>query len=218
MSKLWVIVLGVVVAAVVAVGVYLNLGNGQSTLPQAMASDPDALQVEIGQDELVIGDAAAPVAIIEYASLTCPHCANFHANVLPQVKEDLLDTGKAKLVFRDFPLDQLALRASMLVRCGPPAGRPAMLKMLFQTQSTWARSEDPVAALTQIGRAAGMSDSSIEACFKNQEVVDAVVAQRLEAEQKYKINSTPSFIIGGKLYGGGITAEQIAELVASQTP
>jgi protein-disulfide isomerase len=213
MSKLWVIVLGTAVAAVVAAGLYLNLTSTDAGISQAMASDPDALVVEVAADEHIIGDPNAPVTIVEYASLTCPHCAAFHTEILPEVKKQLLDTGKARLVYRDFPLDQLALRASALVRCALPLQRPAMLSLLFQTQATWARSQDPMGALTQIGRGVGMSEAAANACLQDQTVLDKVIAQRLEGEQKYKVASTPSFIIGGKLYGGGLSVEQMVELV-----
>ncbi len=217
MSKLWVIVLGVAAAAVVAVGLYLNFNGSEPAISRALAADSDTLKIEIGANETIYGDPAAPVTIVEYASLTCPHCAAFHAETLPDVKKQLLDTGKARLVFRDFPLDQLALRAAGLVRCAQPLQRPAMLTLLFRTQQTWARSQDPMAALEQIARAVGMSEAASQACFKDQAILDAVIAQRLEAEQKYKVASTPSFIIGGKLYAGGITAGEIAELVAKQS-
>jgi protein-disulfide isomerase len=217
MSKLWVIVLGVAATAVVAVGLYLNLTGKEAAISPAMAADSDSLNVEVGANETIFGDPAAPVTIVEYASLTCPHCAAFHMETLPEVKKRLLDTGKVRLVFRDFPLDQLALRAAGLVRCAQPLQRPAMLTLLFRTQQTWARSNDPMAALDQIGRAVGMSEAATQACFKDQSILDAVIAQRLEAEQKFKVASTPSFIIGGKLYAGGVSADEIAELVAKQT-
>jgi len=218
MSKLWVIVVGVVVAVVVAAGVYLNLSGDDPTIQQAAGDNGQALTVEVGPDEHIIGDPAAPVTIVEYASLTCPHCAAFHTEVLPEVKQQVLDTGKAHLVYRDFPLDQLALRAAALVRCAQPPQRPAMLNLLFSTQQTWATSQTPLAELDRIGRAAGMSSNAVEQCLNDQAVLDAVIAQRLEGEQKYQISGTPSFIIGGKLYGGGITAAEIAELVANLTP
>ena len=195
MSKLWVIVLGVAIAAVVAVGVYLNFSSEDADISSVVMTDPDALVVEVGPDEHIIGDPAAPVTIIEYASLTCPHCARFHTDILPEVKEKVIGTGKARLVFRDFPLDQVALRASALVRCALPPQRGPMLDLLFQTQSTWGASQDPIGALTQIGNAAGMSSEAVSSCLNDQSVLDAVIAQRLEGEQKYKINSTPSFII-----------------------
>ena len=121
MSKLWVIVLGTAVAAVVAAGLYLNLTSTDAGISQAMASDPDALVVEVAADEHIIGDPNAPVTIVEYASLTCPHCAAFHTEILPEVKKQLLDTGKARLVYRDFPLGSAGL-----ARLGPGALRFAV--------------------------------------------------------------------------------------------
>lgn len=218
MSKLWVIVLGSVIAAVAAAALYLNVSGEQPGIPMANASDAGGLAVEVGPNEHIIGDVDAPVTIIEYASLTCPHCASFHTEILPDVKEQLLDTGKARLVYRDFPLDQLALRAAALVRCTQPPQRPAMLSLLFRTQQTWAGSDDPIAALNRIGNGVGMSSEAVQQCLQDEEVLDAVIAQRLEGEQKFNVNSTPSFIIGGKLYSGGLSADEIAELVAEQTP
>jgi protein-disulfide isomerase len=218
MSKFWIIVLGAVVAVVAGVALYLNMTGQEPGLQTAMAADPDSLTVTIGPGEHIIGDANAPVTIVEYASLTCPHCAAFHADVLPEVKKQFLDTGKARLVFRDFPLDELALRAAVLVRCAQPRQRPAMLGLLFKTQQTWARSPDPAAALDQIGRSVGMSSNAVQQCLQDQTLVDAVIAQRLEGDQTYHVSSTPSFIIGGKLYAGALTVEQIGELIAKLTP
>lgn len=218
MSKLWMAVLGVSIAVVAAVAVNLNMTGDEPSIQSAMASEGNGLTVEIGPNEHIMGDPAAPVTIVEYASLTCSHCAAFHTEELPEVKKELLDTGKARIVYRDFPLDQLALRAAALVRCSQPPQRPAMLSLLFQTQGTWATSQDPLAGLDKIGRAAGMSSEAVRQCLQDEAVLDAVIAQRLEGEQKYNINSTPSFVIGGKLYSGVISAEQMMELVAGLTP
>ena len=218
MPKIWVIVLGVVVAAVAAAAVYLNVSSEPTGMQTAEASEPEQASVEVGPNEHIIGDVDAPVTIIEYASLTCPHCANFHTEVLPEVKEQLLDTGKARLVYRDFPLDQLALRAAALVRCAQPLQRPALLSLLFKRQGSWAASDNPMEGLDRIGRGVGMSSEAVQQCLQDQDVLDAVIAQRLEGEQKFNVSSTPSFIIGGKLYSGGLSADEIAELVAEQTP
>lgn len=218
MSKLWVIIGSVVVTAVAAVAVYLNFNGTEPSIKPAEASPAGNLTVEVMPDERIMGNADAPVTIVEYASLTCPHCAAFHTQELPKIKEQLLETGKARLVFRDFPLDQLALKAATLVRCAQPLQREPFLTLLFQTQQTWVKSQDPVAALDRIGRSVGMSSAAVQQCLDDQDVVDAVIAQRLEGEQKYNINSTPSFIIGGKLYSGVIEADRMAELVESLTP
>ena len=214
MSKLWLIVGGAVVVVLVAVGLYLNLTGEETDLQQAYATDSGSeLEVAVADDEHIIGNIDAPVTIVEYASLTCSHCASFHADTLPEVKEQVIDTGKARLVFRDFPLDRHAPAAHMLVRCVAPAKRSAMLDLLFATQDTWARSQDPQSELDRIGRSAGMTSEAVKSCLNDQSVFDAVIAQRLEGEQKYQIQSTPSFIIGGKLYRGGISAEQMVEIV-----
>src|SRR6185312_15839778 len=119
------------------------------TAPTARAADQAPPPTP--QDH-VLGKADAPITITEYASLTCPHCAEFDRDTLPKIKKNWIDTGKAKLVYRDFPLDQLALRAAMLARCAPPDRYFAFINTLFQSQDTWARSSDPEQALERIGR------------------------------------------------------------------
>jgi protein-disulfide isomerase len=207
-----------VAAAIVAAGVFVAGIGTDAALSRAYAADDAKAEKAAETNEIIYGDPDAPVTIVEYASLTCPHCANFHTTMLPLLKERLLDTGKAKLVFKDFPLDQLALRASVLIRCNTGTRSRAMLDVLFKTQESWGRSQDPVGALLNIGRAAGMTDEDLEACFNNQEIVDGVIQQRLEAEQTYQVSSTPSFVIDGTLYRGGMTIEQFEQVVESLQP
>ena len=215
MSKFCAFMNGFVAAAVVAVGVFVAGIGTDAALSRAYAAD-EAKTAET--DQIIYGNPDAPVTIVEYASLTCGHCANFHVNVLPGIKERLLDTGKAKLVYKDFPLDQLALRAAVMVRCNAGPRRTAMLDVLFSTQESWARSQYPIGALMNIGRAAGMTDQGMEACFNNQETIDGVIQHRLDAEKNYQVNSTPSFVIDGKLYRGALSVEQIAVVVDSLQP
>jgi protein-disulfide isomerase len=215
-STLQVSVGRIMAAAVFILGLSLNISGQNAGLSAAAAQDKPAGEgTTFTLPELVYGNPDAPITIVEYASLTCPHCAAFHSDVLPDVKTKLLDTGKARLVFRHFPLDQIALRASVLVSCVPPERSTAMLDVLFSTQSTWARSQDPVAALARIGRGAGMSDAYITGCYENQPLIEAVIAERLEAEKTHQVESTPSFVIEGKLYRGGMTAEKMAVVVES---
>jgi protein-disulfide isomerase len=209
---------GFAASAIAAAALVLSGAIPGAGLPRALAADPAAAAQIIGPDEIVYGKADAPVTIIEYASLTCPHCAAFHTDIMPGVKQRLLDTGKARLVFRDFPLDQLALRAAVMVRCNAGDRRQAMLDVVFSSQATWRAAADPVAALMNIGRASGMTDQDLETCFNNQPVIDGVIQQRLDAEKAFKVGSTPSFVIGGKLYSGGLSVEQLAVLVESQKP
>src|SRR5271168_4105284 len=113
----------------------------------------------------VLGKADAPITIIEYASLTCPHCAEFNKEVLPEVKAKYIETGKAKLIYRDFPLDQWALRASVLARCAPADKYFGFVDVLFQNQVTWATAKDPMAALEKIGMLGGVSSAQFSACM-----------------------------------------------------
>jgi protein-disulfide isomerase len=161
--------------------------------------------------EMVLGKADAPITIIEYASLTCPHCARFHAETLPQLKAEFIDTGKARLIFRDFPLDQLAFAGAVLARCGGPDRYYTFLNVLFAQQGQWATSSDPKGALTQIGRLGGVPSDQFEACLADKALADQILNSRLEGNQKHNVSSTPSFVIGGKTYAGNLTIAELRE-------
>lgn len=163
--------------------------------------------------ERLIGEPDAPVTIIEYASLTCPHCASFHREVLPGLKERYIDSGKVKLVFRDFPLDQVALRAAVVAHCGGPARYGQFLDVLFENQERWAYADDPVAALKQIASLAGLSGEQVDACLADESMVDAVLQSRLDAQAQYDVRSTPTFVIDGKAYPGSRSVEAFAEIL-----
>jgi protein-disulfide isomerase len=165
----------------------------------ASAAPPKPAQAgpAITPDDRILGNADAPVTIVEYASLTCPHCADFDANTLPKIKAAWIDTGKARLIFRDFPLDQAAVRAAMLARCAPPEQFYAFVDELFHSQTTWATGGRVDAALGKLAKLSGMSDDQFAACMKDETVQKRVLDSRLEAEQAYKIESTPTFFING---------------------
>lgn len=147
--------------------------------------------------ERILGDPAAPVTIIEYASLTCPHCATFHRETLPVLKERYIDTGKARLVFRDFPLDRAALAAATLAHCAGDARYFKFLEAMFANQQSWARASDPVAALRQLTRLGGLSDADAEACLADQSLQDAILQTRLDGEHEFGVNSTPTIFVNG---------------------
>lgn len=168
---------------------------------------------EIRADDVFYGSADAKVTIVEYASLTCPHCASFHAQILPKLKEGPIASGKARVVFRDFPLDGLALRASALARCGGPDLRLPILDLLFESQASWARSGDPIGALVNIGKLAGIKEDAARACMEDRAMFDRIIAEASEGESKHGVRSTPSFVIGDRLYRGGMTAEDMIEVI-----
>lgn len=177
--------------------VILMAGLGAEARAQAVSAGADPrLQ------DMVIGKADAKVTIIEYASLTCPHCATFHAEVLPALKTEYLDTGKARLIYRDFPLDNLAFAGAILARCGGPEKYFTFLNVLFAQQRQWATSSDPKAALTQIARLGGVSAEQFDKCLADKALGDYILNSRLEGNQKFNVNSTPTLIINGKTESG----------------
>lgn len=145
----------------------------------------------------VLGKESAPITIIEYASLTCPHCAEFDRDTLPKIKENWIDTGKAKLVFRDFPLDGLALKAAMLARCAPPDRYFAFVNTLFQTQRTWEMANNPEQELGRLAKLGGIGEDQFKKCMADEKLADAVTASRYTAEKEYGVDSTPTFFING---------------------
>ncbi len=161
----------------------------------AGAAPPSA---EEALKDRVLGDPNAPIEIVEYSSLTCSHCRHFHIDILPDLKKNYLDTGRAKLVYRDFPFDQLGLMAAIMARCAPPSRYFQFLDVLFQNQEKWTQNADPVRALARIGSLGGLSEADFRACTENRTIVDGVLQTRLEAGKRYQVNSTPSFIINGE--------------------
>lgn len=161
----------------------------------------------------VLGNSEAPVTIIEYASKTCPHCAAFHTEIMPAIKKDYIDTGKAKLIFRDFPLDRLAVAASMVARCAPKERYFALVDIMFKTQNNWARSQDPIAELAKISRLAGVSQDTFDQCLKNQDIFNGVLAKRTEGERDYSVDSTPTFIVNGRKVEGSLDLEKFREVL-----
>ncbi len=169
-------------------------------LPVALAQDRPAAAAGvpvITPEDHVLGKPDAPVTIIEYGSLTCPHCAEFQRTTLPKLKAAWIDTGKAKLVFRDFPLDNLALRAAMLAQCAPADKYYSYVDTLFLDQATWERARDPKAALGKIAKLGGMTDAQFDACMADEGLMKRIVAGETQAQKEYGVDSTPTFFVNG---------------------
>src|SRR6185312_11797739 len=175
----------------------------------------DALMKKAALPDMVMGDANAPVTIIEYASMTCPHCAHFQETTFPELKKRYIDTGKVRYIFREFPLDNLAAAAFMLARCASvdDKGRYfALIDNLFRQQRQWA-VEKPIPPLMAIAKQAGFTEQSFNACLANQQVLDGIESIRQRAVDKFKVQSTPTFFINGTSYPGALSIDEMAKVI-----
>ena len=177
---------------------------------QALAAGID---MDAARAPRVIGNPDAKITIQEYFSMTCVHCARFHTEVLPQLKEKYIDTGKLKLEFKDFPLDQWALRASAMARCLEGKRYVAMVDLLMRKQSVWTRSENPFAELVKMGKLAGLWEERVQECMTDEKLLDFILNERLAATRDYKINSTPSFVMNGRKLDGVFSFEEFEEVI-----
>ena len=159
-----------------------------------------------------LGKDDAPVTIVEYASMTCPHCAHFHETTYPELKKRYIDTGKVRFIFREFPLDPLAAGASMLARCADKEKFFPLIETLFQMQRTWA-VDKPIPPLMAIAKQAGFTEQSFNTCLSDQKMLDAMQEEQKRATDKFKVNSTPTLFINGKMQKGGVTIEELAKVI-----
>jgi protein-disulfide isomerase len=165
--------------------------------------------------DVVEGRAEAPATIVEYASLTCSHCAAFHKESWPAIKAKYVDTGKAKFILREFPLDPLSIGAFMLARCAGEK-RDAVIDRLFDHQTEWAFAANPLFHLKEPLIAAGMPEAVFDACLKNQALFDKVKAERGDAATKLKVSSTPTFFVDGDAVNGEHALDKIDELLSAK--
>jgi protein-disulfide isomerase len=160
----------------------------------------------------VLGAANAPVTIIEYASMTCPHCAQFHATTYPEMKKKYIDTGKIRFIFREFPLDALAAAGSMLARCAGKDKFFPLIETLFAQQKEWV-TQKPLQPMLAIAKQAGFTQESFDKCLANQEVLNGIEQGR-QRGQKLGVQSTPTFFINGKMFRGTLTMEELDKEMA----
>ena len=187
---------------------------------QATAADPGASPADmqrlltIGKDERLLGNPNAPITIIEYASMTCPHCAHFADDVLPELKKKWIDTGKVKLVLRDFPLDDEAVHASMIARCAPADRFYAFVDTFFADQDKWVAASDYQAALTRLAILGGMSKPEVDKCLADNALENQILNSRLVAAKQLDVNATPTFFVNGAKYTGEPTVEAFDKLLS----
>ncbi len=199
----------VAVAAIVAGVWYGTRSPAPGPAPVAVAATPDkAALMGVLPTDHVLGDPKAPVTVIEYASLTCSHCAHFHIQILPDLKKKWIDTGKVKLVYRDFPLDQVAVKAAQIAECAGKDKYFGVLDIIFRSQPQWAAGADPIAELAKPLRIAGLGEAEIKACLAN-DAMSSAVLNDYKSGEALNVNSTPTLFIGGQLYRGSRSVEDI---------
>jgi protein-disulfide isomerase len=169
--------------------------------PQEVALDELLKPGEL--PELALGDSDAKVVIVEYASMTCGHCATFHNKVFPELKQKYIETGKVRFILREFPLENLAAAASMLARCAGGEKSFPLVGVLFEKQSEWVVRGNAVPKLFEIAKQAGFTQESFDKCLTDQKLFEQISAVRARANEKFGVNSTPTFFINGKRLTGG---------------
>jgi len=208
-----------VVAAAIAGGLYWRSSSGGGTGEAGEKTDPDLAELMApgALEDISLGKADAPNTIVEYASLTCSHCARFHMTVLPELKTKYIDAGQARLILREFPLDGLAVAAFMLARCAGPDRYYPMVGALFDTQETWAMpGADGKEKLLLIAKQAGFSKEKFDACLADKELFNKIVETRTRGHEKFGVDSTPSFFVNGKRLTGEHELKDFEAALAGQ--
>ncbi|MDR3494111.1 MAG: thioredoxin domain-containing protein [Ancalomicrobiaceae bacterium] len=187
---------------------FLNLslaGAGTAATLALAACGSDANAVDAKElmkpgslPEMEMGKSDAPVTVIEYSSLGCPHCAEFEKDVFPHLKKTYIDTGKVRFISRDFPLDQVAAAAAMLARCAPKDKYFDMIGLFYDKQEVWHVTENPTDALFNLVKQTGFTRESFETCLKDQALLDGITAQRQRGAEVFKIEGTPTFFVNAK--------------------
>jgi protein-disulfide isomerase len=174
----------------------------------------EELMKPVGLPDLAVGPADAKVTVVEYASMTCGHCAHFTKDVWPEFKKKYVDTGKVRYIFREFPLDNLAAASSMLARCAGGDKAFPLIEVMFEKQQEWAFGEgNPVPRLFEIAKQAGFTQESFDKCLTDQKLLDDITAGRTRASDVFGVQSTPTFYINGKKLDGGPTMEKFDAMI-----
>jgi protein-disulfide isomerase len=208
---------GIAAATALAIAGFLGLPYGAAAPALAQGAEDVAVSELMAGEalpDIPLGAADAPVTIIEYASMTCPHCAAFYATTFPELKKKYIDTGKVRFIFREFPLDPRAMAAAMLARCSGDDKRNAVVDLLFAQQKNWAFSQKPLEDLAGLLKQTGMGQAAFDACLKNQDLYDKILKVHNRGADKFGVAATPTFFINGKRQKGEITPDELDKLLA----
>lgn len=181
------------------------IGIADEPAPQIVDSDIALYEAQTIADH-IIGNVDAKVTIVEYASLTCPHCANFHTNTFKKFKTNYIDTGKVKFIYRNFHLDNLALAGAMLAQCAPEDQFFAIIDLIFTNQQQWIRADDQFKEMVNILKLIGYSDEKVNECFARKDLTGGLLDDRQRASEEYDVSSTPTIFVNGEKQDGGNTS------------
>jgi len=229
MSKSLVVAALLAIAAVGGTWFYAGHKSAEMTrlVTQADASESVApAQTTVSSQaskvpDMILGKTDAPVTVVEYASFTCPHCANFHATVWDQFKKNYIDTGKVKFVYREVYFDKFGLWGAMVARCGGPDKYFGISDMLYNEQRDWLASQQASGiadALHKIGLKAGLTNDAIDKCLNDKDMAQAMIANYQTNATNDKIEGTPTFIINGESHSGEMSYDEFAALLDAKLP
>ena len=185
---------------------------------QAQTVDTGKLMTEGALPDIVLGKADAPVTIVEYASMTCGHCAQFHNTTYPVLKEKYIDTGKVKLILREFPLDIVAKAAFMIARCAGPDKYYPMVTTLFETQKNWAFNNNAAQQLLAIAKQSGMTEAQFNTCLNDTKLAGQIDEVAKRGATEFNVNSTPTFFINGKQISGAMSPADLDKEIEPLLP
>jgi len=205
-----------------AVSAVVLAGSGVARAEEKPAAAPPAvapaapITPAVTYHELIEGNPKAKVTVIEFASLTCPHCARFQSEVFPQIRKNYIDTGKVRYVFKDYPLDDLAMAGAVLARCAPADRGLKLIDLMFKNQTEWARAEKPIVPLKGYAQLTGMSGAQVDACLQNRTLLQAIKDEQNKATTLYQVEATPTFYVGDEKVDGERTYDDFAKVIDKQ--
>jgi protein-disulfide isomerase len=198
----------------VILGALALAGTGPLTSSALAAVDTAKLHAPSAIGEMALGPESAKVTVVEYASASCPHCANFYKTTFQDLKKDYIDTGKVRFLFREFPHNDAGLAGFMVARCVPKEKYFPVVDMLFEQQSAWLQA--PLEGLYKIAQLAGMTKEQFDACLKNEEVAKGIIGVRDTAANEFGVQSIPTFFVNGEMLKGELDIDEFKKLIDPQ--
>jgi protein-disulfide isomerase len=200
-------------AAAAALAAAGFVGPAIAQAAPAAQTDAAALMAPGALPDEALGNPKAPVTVVEYASMTCPHCAAFDEETFPTLKKDYIDTGKVYYILREFPLDNFATAGFVLARCAPKGQYFPVVHAFFKAQPQLAAAPDALKWIEDFAKQVGFTPEQTQACLTNQKLLDDVMAVRQRAAEKFGVDSTPTFFVNGKVHRGEMSVDELKKVL-----